>query len=131
MLMSRGSGKSGVLLAGLAELSSVVESIIFCPFFDKFLSVEALLMLELIPDAVLGKEGMKTGSKRASETIVILLELLGALSSKKLVNFCPFLVVSSVMGTSSMPMSFVQTAISGIGDQPLLTCAAESNVVLS
>ena len=58
MLMSRGSGKSGVLLAGLVELSSVVESIIFCRFLDEFLVLEALLMLELIPDAVLGKEGI-------------------------------------------------------------------------
>ena len=31
----------------------------------------------------------------------------------------------------SMPMSFVQAVISGIGDHPLSKCAAESNVVSS
>jgi hypothetical protein len=61
--MSRGSGNSGALLAGLVELPSVVESIILFPFFDEFLSLAALLMLELIPDAVLGKEDIETESK--------------------------------------------------------------------
>jgi hypothetical protein len=42
---------------------SVVESIIFFPFLDEFLSLAALLMLELIPDAVLGKEDTETESK--------------------------------------------------------------------
>ena len=59
------------MLAGLVELSSVMESIIFCPFLDEFLALEALFMLELIPDAVLGKEGMETELRQASETIEI------------------------------------------------------------
>ena len=58
MLMSRGSGESGVLLFDLVGLSSVVESIIFCPFLDAFLSMEAFMMLLLMPNAALGKGGM-------------------------------------------------------------------------
>ena len=61
--VSRGAGESGVLLCRLVGLSSVVEFFIVCPFLDEFLSVKAFLRLMLIPDAVLGKEGMETESK--------------------------------------------------------------------
>ena len=67
MLMSRGSGECGVLLFGLVELLSVKKSVIFCPFLDVFLSMEAFLMLVLMPKAALGKEDKGAESKSVSE----------------------------------------------------------------
>ena len=61
--MSRGAGESCVFFCTLVGLSSVVEFFIVYPFLDEFLSVETFLMLVLIPDAVLGKEGMETESR--------------------------------------------------------------------
>ena len=67
--MSRGAGESGEFVVGLMKLSSEVRSIIFCPFLNTILSVEAFLMLELIPDAVLSNEGMEPESKQAAEPL--------------------------------------------------------------
>ena len=49
------------------ELSCIVESNVFCPFLDVFLSMEVFLMLVLMPKAALGKEDKGAESKRASE----------------------------------------------------------------